>query len=105
MIESLFLNDMVQAIFDTPLFAEVQNDRIALMMEHNGRYTVKTGYKLAKMELLHTSWFYVEGEWHRFWKVNSPHKARNLLLRIYIDYILMRLQLHARHMQCEMTSF
>jgi len=54
-IESLFLVDMVQAILDTPLFAEVQNDRIALMMEHNGRYTVKTGYKLAKMELLHTS--------------------------------------------------
>jgi len=32
-IESLFSDDMVQAILDTPLFAEVQNDRIAWMMD------------------------------------------------------------------------
>jgi hypothetical protein len=36
-IKSLFSNDMVQAILDTPLFAEVQNDRIAWMMERNRR--------------------------------------------------------------------
>jgi len=64
-IESLFLDDTVQTILDTPLFREVQNDRIAWMMERNGRYTVKTGYKLAMMELLHTDRFHVEGEWHR----------------------------------------
>jgi len=52
----------VQAILDTPLFAEVHNDRITWMMEHNKRYIVKTGYKLTKMELLHTDRFYVEGE-------------------------------------------
>jgi hypothetical protein len=61
-IESLFSDNMVQAILDTPLFAEVQNDRIAWMMESNRRYTVKTGYKLAMMELLHTDRFHVEGE-------------------------------------------
>jgi len=61
-IESLFLDDMVQAILDTPLFAEVQNDRIAWMMERNERYTIKTGYKLAMMELLHADQFHVEGE-------------------------------------------
>ena len=73
---------MVQAIFDTPLFVEVQNDRISWMMERNGWYTVKTGYKVAMMELLHTDRFHVEGAWQRIWKVNSPHKARNLLWRI-----------------------
>jgi len=61
-IKSLFSNDMVQAILDTPLFAEVQNDSIAWMMERNGRYIVKTGYKLAMMELLHTDRFHVKGE-------------------------------------------
>jgi hypothetical protein len=61
-IESLFPDDMVQAILDTPLFAEVQNDKIAWIMERNGRYTVKTGYKLAMVELLHTDRFHVEGE-------------------------------------------
>jgi len=53
-VEYLSPNDMVQVILDTPLFTEVQNDRIAWMMEHNMRYTFKTGYKLAMMELLHT---------------------------------------------------
>jgi hypothetical protein len=52
----------VQAILDTPLFAEVQNDRIAWMMERNRRYTVKTGYRPVMMELLHTDRFQVEGE-------------------------------------------
>jgi len=48
-LESLFPDDVVQAVLDTPLSAEVQNDRIAWMMERNRRYTVKTGYKLAMM--------------------------------------------------------
>jgi hypothetical protein len=61
-IESLFSDDMVQAILDTPLFAEFHNDRIAWMMERNGRYTVMSGYKLAMMELLHIDRFHVEGE-------------------------------------------
>jgi len=43
-IESLFPDDTMQAILDTPLFAEVQNDRIAWMMERSRRYPVKTGY-------------------------------------------------------------
>jgi len=51
-------------------------------MERNGRYTVKIGYKLPMMELLHTDRFHVEGEWHRNWKANSPHKACSLLWRI-----------------------
>jgi len=42
-IESLFPDDMVQAILDTPLFTEVHNDRIAWMMECNERFNVKTG--------------------------------------------------------------
>jgi hypothetical protein len=100
-IESLFPDDMVQAILDTPLFAEVQYDRISWMMEHNGRYTVKTGYKLAMMELLHTDRFHVEGEWQRIWKVNSPHKARNLLWRICRGCVPTRLRLQSRHVQCE----
>jgi len=52
-IKDLFPDDMVQAILDTPLFVAVQNDKIEGMMECNRRYTVKTGYKLAMMELLH----------------------------------------------------
>ena len=101
MIESLFLNDMVQAILDTPLFAEVQNDRITWMMERNRRYTVKTGYKLAMMGSLHSNRFHVEGEWHRIWKVNSPHNARNLLWRICRWCVPTRLRLRSCHVQCE----
>ena len=100
-LESLFPDDMVQAILDTPLFAEVQNDKIVWTMERNGRYTVKTGYKLAMMELLHTDRFHVEGEWHRIWNVNSPHKARNLLWRICRGCVPTRLRLQSRHVQCE----
>ena len=100
-LESLFPDDMVQAILDTPLFAEVQNDKIVWMMERNGRYTVKTGYKLAMMELLHTDRFHVEGEWNRIWNVNSPHKARNLLWRICRGCVPTRLRLQSRHVQCE----
>jgi hypothetical protein len=101
-IESLFPDDMVQAILDTPLFAEVQNDKMVWMMEHNGRYTVKTGYKLAMMELLHTNRFHVEGEWQKIWKVNASHKARNLLWRICRECVPTRLRLQSRHVQCEL---
>ncbi|KEH21013.1 hypothetical protein MTR_8g096720 [Medicago truncatula] len=56
-IESLFRDDENQAILDTPLFMEVHNDRITWMMERNGRYTVRIGYKLAMKELLHKGVF------------------------------------------------
>jgi len=92
---------MVQAILDTPLIVEVQKDRITWMMERNGRYTVKSGYKLTMMKLLHTDRSHVEGEWHKIWKVNSPHKARNLW-RICKECVLTRLRLQSRHVQCEM---
>ena len=92
---------MVQAILDTPLFAEVQNNRIVWMMERSGRYTNKSGYKLAMMELLHTHRFHVEGEWHRIWKVNSRHKTRNLLWRIRRECVPTRLRQQSRHVQCE----
>jgi len=71
------------------------------MLERNGSYTVKTGYKLAMMELLHTDRFHVVGEWHKIWMVNSPHKARNLLWRISRGCIPTRLRLQSRHVQCE----
>jgi len=71
-------------------------------MERNGRYTVKTGYKLAMMELLHTDRFHVEREWHKIWKVNSPHKTRNLLWRICRGCGPTRLRLRSRHVQCEL---
>jgi hypothetical protein len=100
-IKSLFLDDMVQAILDTLLFAEVQNDRISWMLERNMRYIFKTGYKLAMMELLHTNQFHVAGEWHRIWKVNYPHKTRNLLWKICRGCVPTRLQLQSRHVQCE----
>jgi len=54
------------------------------------------------MELLHTDRFHVEGEWHILWKVNSPHKARNLLWRICRECVPTRLRLQSQHVQCEM---
>lgn len=94
-------DEMVQAIPDTPLFAEAQNDRIEWMMECNKRYTVKTGYKLVMMELLHTDWFHVDGERHMIWKVNPPHKIRNLLWRICRWCVPNHLRLQSRHVQCK----
>ena len=54
------------------------------------------------MKLLHTDRAHVGGEWHKIWKVNSPHKARNLLWRIYKECVLTHLQLQSRHVQCEL---
>nr|ABO80475.1 probable reverse transcriptase At2g02650 -, related [Medicago truncatula] len=71
------------------------------MVECNGRYTINTGYKIAMMELLHTDRFHVEEEWKRIWKVNSHHKARNLLWRICRGCVPTRLRLQSRHVQCE----
>lgn len=101
-IESMFSDEIMQAMLDSPLFAKVQNDRISWMMERIGRYTVKTGYKPVMMQLLHSDRFHVEGEWRRIWKVNSPHKARNLLWRICRECVLTRLRLQSRYVQCEM---
>jgi len=62
-------------------------------MECNSSYTAKTRCKLTMMKLLHIDRFHVEGEWHRIWNVNFPHKARNLLWRICRECVPTHLRL------------
>jgi hypothetical protein len=81
-IASLFAADTAAAILATPLFDSVINDRILWTAEQDGRYSMKSGYRLIMTEILRTQRFHVEGEWNCLWKVNAPHKARNLLWRI-----------------------
>jgi len=70
---------MAAAILVTPLFDSVTSDRIIWKAEQDGRYSMKSGYRMVMTEILRTQQFHVDEEWIRLWKVNAPHKARNLL--------------------------
>jgi hypothetical protein len=100
-IASLFAADTAAAILATPLFDSVISDMILWTAEQDGRYSVKSRYRLIMTEILRTQRFHVEGEWNRLWKVNAPHKARNLLWRICRRCIPTHVNLQSRHVNCE----
>jgi len=102
-LDSLFLAETMAFILDTTMFDSVLNYKIMWMKEQHGMYIVKSVYRLAMTELLHTQRFHVEGEWSRLWKVNAPHKARNLLWGIIRGCAPTRSKLQARHVQCDLA--
>lgn len=60
-IASLFAADTTTAILETPLFDSVISDRILWTAEQDGRYFVKSGYRLVMTEILRTQRFHVDG--------------------------------------------
>jgi hypothetical protein len=49
-IMNLFSYDAAAQILAVPLVVEVQEDRLVWKEEHNGQYTVRSGYRLLMQE-------------------------------------------------------
>lgn len=96
-IVDLFSVEGVRAILETPLFGSIQEDKVLWQEKRNGLYSVKTGYRIAVWGIVPLYQYHVPGEWNKLWKVNAPHKARNLLWRICHGCVPTRAKLVQLH--------
>lgn len=63
LIRQVFSNDIAEAILNTPLYQQVQNDRLTWKVERNGFYSVRRAYRLCVEELVDVSHLHRLGNW------------------------------------------
>jgi len=75
-IHQIFDFDTAAQILQTPLFAQVADDRLIWKAERNGVYSVKSAYHLCVEELVDTSHFGQPGFWSGIWRLKVPPKVK-----------------------------
>jgi hypothetical protein len=81
-IRNHFDNTTAEAIINMPLLPQVVDDRLVWREGKNGYYMVKSAYRLCMEDLINTCHLRAPGFWSGIWKVKSPPKVKNLILRI-----------------------
>jgi ribonuclease HI len=100
-LQSIFNNQIVEHIVNTPLYPSVREDRLIWRKENDGEYSVRSAYRLCMNELLDTSHFKVQGEWSLIWKLKVPPKIKNLVWRICRKCLPTRVRLRDKGVSCD----
>ena len=78
LIRQVFSHDIGSAIINTLLFSQVQHDRIIWKAENDGKYSVRSAYRLCVEELIDTSFLRRPGYWSGIWRLKVPPKNQKL---------------------------
>jgi len=68
--------------------------------EKNGRYSVKSGYRICVEEVINNDHLRKPGFWSGIWKLKVPPKVNNLVWRICRDCFPTRVKLRSRGINC-----
>ncbi|XP_058723913.1 uncharacterized protein LOC131595539 [Vicia villosa] len=99
-INQIFDNEGAEVILRVPLVEDVVEDKLIWQEEHNGEYSVKSGYKLWKGSQSSTRSYSIEGSWKNLWNIITPSRAKHLLWQICRDCLPTRVNVQQRHVQC-----
>jgi len=66
----------------------------------NGKYSVKSVYKICVSEISNNSHMHVHGRWNLIWKLKMPPKIKNFLWRVCCGCFLTRDHLSSRGVSC-----
>jgi hypothetical protein len=100
LIRHTFNHDIATAILKTPLIVQVQQDKLIWKAERNGKYSVRSAYRLCVEELIDTSHIRRPGYWAGIWKLKVPPKIRNLIWRVCRGVLPTRMRLLDKGVQC-----
>ena len=100
LIRKVFSNDIAEAILNTPLFEQVQNDRLIWKAERNGCYTVRRAYRLCVEELVDVSHLLRPGNWRDIWRLKIPPKVKHLVWRMCRGCLTTGVRLQDKGVSC-----
>ncbi|PNY13385.1 ribonuclease H [Trifolium pratense] len=99
-LEELFSSEEANKIMSMPLFESIQEDKVVLYGDKEGKYSVKAGYRL----IMHDKWNNMERRgdlsWSVLWNIKAPPKTRHTLWRICRDCLPTHVRLLQRHVDC-----
>ena len=99
-VQQVFSEDLASKILNTPLFEQVQHDRMIWKAKKNGRYSMRSAYWFYVTELVDLSHLYHLGYWPGIWKLKSPPKVKNLIWQMCRGCLPTRVQLLDKGVQC-----
>jgi len=96
----LFVDETAQQILNTLLHQQVQSDKMIWKAEKNGRYSVKSAYRICVEEVINNEHLQKPGYWSGIWKLKVPPKVKNLVWRICRYCFPTRVKLRNRGINC-----
>ncbi|WJX23528.1 hypothetical protein P8452_12731 [Trifolium repens] len=99
-IYSIFPEPVATNIINTPLLAEVHEDKLTWIFEKHGCYSVRSGYKNYIKMTTSIQPQRVDGDWSSIWQIKAPPKTKHLLWRVCRGCLPTRTRLHERHVPC-----
>jgi hypothetical protein len=96
----VFSNDIAEAILNTPLYEQVQNDRLIWKAERNSFYSVWSAYRLCVEELVDVSHLHRLGNWRDIWSLKIPLKVKHLVWRMCRGCLPTRVRLQDKGVSC-----
>lgn len=71
---------MLPAALNVPLLHVVSNDKRVWRFTKDGKYTVKSAYRVAMYTLSNIQDFHVDGSWNLLWELQVPPKVKNFFM-------------------------
>lgn len=99
-IRQVFSVDIAEKILQTPLLGQVPEDCLIWKAERNGRYSVRSAYRLCVTELVDSSHLQRPGFWSGIWKLKVPPKVKNLVWCICRGCLPTRVRHFDKGVQC-----
>lgn len=96
----MFSVDIAEKILQTLLLGQVPEDRLIWKAERNGRYSVRSAYRLCVTELVDSSHLQRPRFWSGIWKLKVPPKVKNLVWCICRGYLPTRVRHFDKGVQC-----
>lgn len=72
-----------QAIFRTPVYPYLEEDKLIWVAAKDGRFSIKSAYNLIMQKTLQYEDCKIEGDWNLIWRVKIPPRVKTLLWRLY----------------------
>ena len=79
---SIFDENIVNQVVNTPLYPSVHDDRLVWTKEYNDEYFVRSAYRMCMQELFDVDHFKAQGSWDLIWKLKILAKVKNIIWRV-----------------------
>ena len=99
-VRQVFSDNIAAQILNTPLFEQVQQDRLIWKAKKHGHYSVRSAYRLCVNELIDVSHLRRPGNWSGIWRLKVPPKVKNLVWCMCRGVLPTRVRLHDKGVHC-----
>ncbi|XP_058770133.1 uncharacterized protein LOC131643821 [Vicia villosa] len=99
-VSSIFDAVDTDLILQVPLLEDVTEDTLIWKEEQDGKYSVRSGYRLWRMAFHNHENGNVTEDWNSIWNIVAPPKVKHLLWRICSGCLPTRSHLRQRFVMC-----